>query len=616
MSGFEIVGLVFGVLPVCIELISNEHGPIKMARNAFSLAKHGEALGEFYGEFHYQLTILDMSMKRLAEALALPEELQQALDLSMMKPGNDPYTWAHDPRFNTALQSLFSGTVDWKVVEGILRKVLGLFATVLEDESVRLSKAHLNQIKMFETIKELQHLNKLGKHKDSIRKRLRFFIREKDRISCVDSLHRWNKRLSVLIDKVCDSIDRRRKSSSMTSFLESSTGAGLPGYASIYPDSESSSQSKATAIVSSIPTIRRLRDLSKKLFTEFSHFGTCDCPAQHQAELCLSNCRSNTDTTLIQCSETKTDASICGLSFDFLLRLSSTRNDQEGHWCEGTVQFQPGSTASGESSEEHIGQLDSLCGSFGGITTGSRKYMGLKVIIEDIGTAKYKICSQAQPTNRLRNFSMPDPEAISFDECLRRFKTPTLLERRRLALTLAYSLFHLHGSPWLTGQWDKENIHFFPRPGTALSMVQSLDFEHPYLNTLLGNLPTEGKDQSVQKLFHRSPGVLKLGLLLLEIHMWKRIEELREPTDLDDTGQPLPNTDIGVAYRVVSENFSVEEDSYSKLITACLCLPWITGTLPESRDGKYQQDEIIWDGVYNSIIMPLKQEISLVEAPK
>lgn len=238
----------------------------------------------------------------------------------------------------------------------------------------------------------------------------------------------------------------------------------------------------------------------------------------------------------------------------------------------------------------------------------------MKLEVEDDGGSKRLVDWKLQTRKTKHKLTLEGmrDSTLPFDSCLRQFKGPSLLQKRKLALIFAYSLLQLHdelslGSQLLNSNWDKQHIYFFRRkPGTTLEV---LDMEHPYLSTSSGSnsLSDHSKLKETGTVFHRSPGVLKLGLLLIEIHLWKCIEELRVADDVDPMGQNM-NTDLYTAFRLVeeSESFSKDRDAgYRALVEHCLNLPW-----PKAADSAEAQQEAVWEGVYKDIILPLEQELS------
>jgi len=188
---------------------------------------------------------------------------------------------------------------------------------------------------------------------------------------------------------------------------------------------------------------------------------------------------------------------------------------------------------------------------------------------------------------------------ISFEMLLQNITTPSLIERRRLALVLAYSLFQLHESPWLSQQWDKDHIHFF-------YTSTGVDLQRPYLTTSFDKFPSGCEPLSLD-LFQRNLGILKLGILLIEIHKWKPIESFQTADDLRN-GEPTPNTYLTVARRVLNTLRIDCYWSYISAIGACLDMPWAVSGSRVSLE-----DSWTWNCVYKDVIEPLVREVALAD---
>lgn len=200
----------------------------------------------------------------------------------------------------------------------------------------------------------------------------------------------------------------------------------------------------------------------------------------------------------------------------------------------------------------------------------------------------------------MREAQLQYPEefpAISFEALMSQSK-PSLIERRRLALTFAYSLMQLHESPWLSGQWDKKRVHFF-RMASGYP-----DLERPFLSASFDQFP-QGPEPVYLDHFHRNSGILRLGILLIEVHNWKSLERFIDDSDLID-GQPTPNTELEVARRVLNTLKGDCFETYTSAIEACLSVPWVSCMSRVSLD-----DPETWSGVYRDIVEPLEKEVNL-----
>ena len=190
--------------------------------------------------------------------------------------------------------------------------------------------------------------------------------------------------------------------------------------------------------------------------------------------------------------------------------------------------------------------------------------------------------------------------AISFEMLLQSCAKPSLITRRKLAKVFAYSLFQLHESPWLSSQWDKDHIHFF------YTDQGNLDLERPFLSTSFDQFSL-GPEPLNPHCFHPNLGLLKLSILLIEVHKWQPIESFRCPTDLNN-GVPTANTDMQVAERVLSLMDDCYE-TYQGAIRECLNADWATAGSRVSLE-----DLDTWNSVYKDVIEPLEIETKLAGA--
>ncbi|KAK6841297.1 hypothetical protein PG987_002157 [Apiospora arundinis] len=137
-------------------------------------------------------------------------------------------------------------------------------------------------------------------------------------------------------------------------------------------------------------------------------------------------------------------------------------------------------------------------------------------------------------------------------------KTPDLNERVRLAQTLAVALWSLHSLDWLHKSLCSNNILFFPAPSTSSSAEDTTtasttlvpDISSPYLVGFDASRPEMDTDMSVASKnpsildLHRHPkslsglarrpycksyDVYSLGLVLLEIGLWKSLQTYYKP---------------------------------------------------------------------------------------
>lgn len=178
-------------------------------------------------------------------------------------------------------------------------------------------------------------------------------------------------------------------------------------------------------------------------------------------------------------------------------------------------------------------------------------------------------------------------------------KTPDLDDRVRLAHTLAVALWSLHSLDWLHKSLCSANILFFPSalsasarsPTAAAAAALVPDIRRPYLTGFDASRPDFDQALSVAPrnpsiaTLHRHPASLRgfphckpmdvysLGLVLLEIGLWKILQAYHRPHYSADRWRdkvvravlvPGLGSKVGRRYRdVVEKCLSVSEDMTS-----------------------------------------------------
>ena len=174
-----------------------------------------------------------------------------------------------------------------------------------------------------------------------------------------------------------------------------------------------------------------------------------------------------------------------------------------------------------------------------------------------------------------------------------------MLEVRRLALVMAYSVLPVHESPWLSDRWSKERMHFF-------STKSGVDLRHPYMSVSFDQFPSGGEPPDLN-CFHGNAGILRLGILLIEIHLWSPIGEFYTP---EDRARLTPNTELHVARRVARSSMPDCSQEYRDAIDACLKVPWVPSGYRVSLEDPETQT-----GIFGDVVQPLEREVRFGESP-
>lgn len=205
-----------------------------------------------------------------------------------------------------------------------------------------------------------------------------------------------------------------------------------------------------------------------------------------------------------------------------------------------------------------------------------------------------------QLTPKPRQF-LPNVRAISFRELLLAMQEPKdLLIKRRLALTLACSVLQFHESAFLGSQWSEDHIYFFHTDN------QAVNYRQPYINSPFGQVGPL-TEQANPGVFHPNIGILKLGILLIEVHIWMSIEKFRVDSDKKD-GALTANADFTAALRLLDFSLTDCFANYKSAIRACLDVDWVPAGSRVSLE-----DATTRDGLYRKVIVPIREEIEFGE---
>ena len=172
----------------------------------------------------------------------------------------------------------------------------------------------------------------------------------------------------------------------------------------------------------------------------------------------------------------------------------------------------------------------------------------------------------------------------------------TLKERRILAVILAHALLHFSDSSWFSEEWKKQHIKFFYRP-------TGYDLKRPYLTTTFKQCDPNQNFNAMERI-HPNPSVLALGVLLLEIELWRKIEDSRDDRDLSPDGVADINTDLFTAKRLFDQRSDDMTMNYQRVIDACLKCRFV-----EPGQAATLDDEQFRHAVYCNIVEPLEDEL-------
>lgn len=219
----------------------------------------------------------------------------------------------------------------------------------------------------------------------------------------------------------------------------------------------------------------------------------------------------------------------------------------------------------------------------------------MHLLVEDLNGCQKLWRLRSQPSKLQILDRIP---ATSLESLLHENTRLGLKDKRRLALILSHSLLQYHDSAWLGSEWDKRHISFF-------HLGDKLDLQRPYLSTCFNKTHLDIIDTEMTR-FHRNPGILALGILLIEIDLERPIETYRTATDKINA-----NTDWIVADRI-AQSMDQCSDHYREAIRACLDIPWIPAGQnaclenPQTRDGLCDHVIDLLESEFNYLFSKIK----------
>lgn len=168
----------------------------------------------------------------------------------------------------------------------------------------------------------------------------------------------------------------------------------------------------------------------------------------------------------------------------------------------------------------------------------------------------------------------------------------TLKERRTLAVVLAHAILHYCESPWVTDDWNKEHVTFF-----LTNNVPNLG--KPYLSTHFRPAITESPSETDNMYKHPNPALLALGILLVELHSCKSIEELASELEVD-------HGNLYTAEKQLDRMRDNVFQGYTNAIQACLNIDYCgLDDLPSLNNDRFRKL------VIERIVVPLEDELKV-----
>lgn len=177
---------------------------------------------------------------------------------------------------------------------------------------------------------------------------------------------------------------------------------------------------------------------------------------------------------------------------------------------------------------------------------------------------------------------------LSFRE--RKWNTET---RCALAVLLAYTLLYLYGGSNFQGHWKRENVIFF-HDGDRIPL-------RPFFGTTLADDAFQHRDNAASPgCQHPHPDILRLGVMLLEIYLGKKLESF-----LEMDGDITHENDLYLKAWKVYMQLKHEKipGRYEEVILACISPQYFLAT--HGSDSKKMRSEI-----FQRIVKPLDEDMA------
>jgi hypothetical protein len=137
MSGFEIVGVVLGALPLFVEAGKAYAHGASTIHKVVSQSKRDKKLQEFYENFYWEVVELKRQIEDIVERLPhLSEERKKEI-----LDSDDFDKWNKATDVEDALRNFFATDKDFETFVLVMEKVVRLFDQLIKDETVKISKS-------------------------------------------------------------------------------------------------------------------------------------------------------------------------------------------------------------------------------------------------------------------------------------------------------------------------------------------------------------------------------------------------------------------------------------------------------------------------------------------
>ncbi|RPA77463.1 hypothetical protein BJ508DRAFT_417067 [Ascobolus immersus RN42] len=596
MSGFEIVGIVLGALPIVCEIAGSSMDYYENTRRTFSFSwKNKDELNQMRYEFYQALAFETMVLENTLGAVfnkKLPGMSFKEMELRLIAAEINDRSATMDPQIMECLNTIFRTEGDRVLFVSVMKSVLKIVFELTKGVGLEVPRKFKDYQKMGKVLIDFQ--TRCTKSDWNFNERRKFINKLENREKLLKSLKKANKRLIRILDvrgnKVIEQAPDVSRSRLETKSPRADEFHQLAGLDTTRSSDEATGQ----------PSIQ-LRTLSSQIFGALRGLWSqhCHCSTEHEAGICLEICHPKGFVRHVESRETGIRMLVCRKREwkEVVVAIAPTRTDSHdtptsgASTCNSALDLRSGHQRSICQTIKHCGKkpaaihLQIEC-------YGTNLH---RLLQPELRTKQLKICEQVESSVDLSlGQLLENPDMAS------RYK-PERRTRLRIASILAHSVFHLYESPWSNTRWDKHHLTFFR---TANGWP---DYDRPYMNTSFDEesfYPAQEVPEDAE-LLHRKIGILKLAILLLELYAWKPIKELRKP---EDGADGLLSTDHAAALRLY-ERYQLRLPEYFKSVAGCLNMPWrVDCGLAISLD-----DEVTRCGFYQEVIVPLERQIDALD---
>jgi hypothetical protein len=139
----------------------------------------------------------------------------------------------------------------------------------------------------------------------------------------------------------------------------------------------------------------------------------------------------------------------------------------------------------------------------------------------------------------------------------------SVLEKCKLAFTLASAVLQLYDTPWLPANWDSKDIFM------ANTTTGNRPMSQFYVSRSFNTSPTKQSIAKRRRLV-KNEIVFALGVTLLELSYGQSLFTLKTSDDLNEDGSIDSMTEVSIAMRLADRIHEREMDNYAKAVLRCV----------------------------------------------